>query len=296
MRIRTGRTAAAAVAVALSWSGAAHAQDTGDLPGPGLEGTPAGRDLDLAQKRPYWSGGKPRPFVSSVVGMGIFYLRPQIAVGYGKPHWRWIGIEEQTDVSIGGGSTYLGLRGALPQGELRVGARYAYPVGQSFLLPQDSYVDDDLDFDDEPGARYLSLEAELTGSLSLFGGNVFGTLGGLYMSQVPDPYYVYEEQLHVVIKPPWLMRARVGYVYGFGITKGLKVGAAAELLYNPGREAVVVRLGPQLGVSLTHHLEAAVSVMVVAASPDSLRLQGNEIGQFGFRYRWATGDLFPEFP
>ena len=82
----------------------------------------------------------------------------------------------------------------------------------------------------------------------------------------------------------------------FGVDSGLAVGWAAEVIVVPEREAVVVRTGPQLAVALTHHLDAALSFMAVVASPDHLRLAGTELGQFGFRYRWATGDRFPEFP
>ena len=63
-----------------------------------------------------------------------------------------------------------------------------------------------------------------------------------------------------------------------------------------------MRVLPQLTVilthhlHLTHHLDAAASIMAVAWSPDSLALLGTDIGQFGLRYRWATGDPFPEFP
>jgi len=36
--------------------------------------------------------------------------------------------------------------------------------------------------------------------------------------------------------------------------------------------------------------------MIVAYSPDTLGLIGADLGQLGLRYRWATGDRFPEFP
>jgi hypothetical protein len=51
-----------------------------------------------------------------------------------------------------------------------------------------------------------------------------------------------------------------------------------------------------LTLSLTHHLDAIGAVMIVAASPDQLGLLGADLGQLGLRYRWSTGDRWPEFP
>jgi len=105
-----------------------------------------------------------------------------------------------------------------------------------------------------------------------------------------------EDQMNVAMRPPWLFRARGGYLHAFGVDRGLRIGAAVEVIHNPERDLFVLRAGPQLGVTLTHHLEAGVSIMVALLSKDDLDLAGTEIGQFGFRYKWATGDPFPEFP
>jgi len=149
---------------------------------------------------------------------------------------------------------------------------------------------------ESPNSHYLALEGELAGSVPLPWGSLFGVGTVYYLAGVPDDWFVFEDALHVVVDPPWLWRVRLGHVLSFGKDNGLRVGFAAELIGVPNREVHVLRIGPQLTVALTHHLDAQASVMAVVASPDALRLLGAEVGQFGLRYRWATGDPFPEFP
>jgi hypothetical protein len=57
-----------------------------------------------------------------------------------------------------------------------------------------------------------------------------------------------------------------------------------------------MRVGPVFGMTLSHHLDASASFMVTTASNDALGLLGGEFSTIGLRYRWATGDRWPEFP
>jgi hypothetical protein len=113
---------------------------------------------------------------------------------------------------------------------------------------------------------------------------------------VEDGYYVFEESMRVVMEPPLLWRGRLTYLIGLGDPETLRIGMLGEMLGNPGRDALFVRIGPALAVSLTHHLEAVAASAFVIASPDDIGLAGGDLGQIGLRYRWATGDLWPEFP
>ncbi len=273
----------------------ASAQDPGEVPST-ISDTDPSNALGVVGKQPYWSGGKSRPFAAAVFEAGLVYIRPTLALGYGKPHWRWLGVEVQSRISTGTASNYTGLRFVLPQAELRLGGRYSFGPSNSYLVRAETYTDDTISFDEEPNSRYFSLEGELSGALPIGDGAIVGSVAAFHMLGVPSEYDVYDQLLHVVVEPPWALRQRAGYVHAFGADRGLKVGAAVELVEVPERDAVIVRVGPQLGVSITHHLDASLSIMAVVASPDSLRLAGTDIGQFGFRYRWATGDPFPEFP
>jgi len=282
------------IALAILAAPAVAAAQVAGLPAASSGGSVA-RDLDMAQKRAYWSGGKTRSFVLGTLEGGIFYYRPQLAIGYGKPHWHWFGAESQTRFSIGSASQYFGVRGALPNVELRLGSRYSWAANESYLDRRDAYTDDQIGFDDNQNSRYVTGEAELTGFFPFLGGAITFLATSLYVAGVPEKLNVFENQLHVVAQAPWLWRTRAGYVRTVFVD-GLQLGAAAEVIGNPEREHLVVRVGPQLGAALTHHLDASLSIMAVVASRDSLHLKGNDIGQFGFRYRWASGDPFPEFP
>ena len=270
------------------------AQDPSDLPPP--PGAQPGLTEGLDQSRPFWVSGAQRWFISSTLDAGIVYLRPQIAVGYGKPHWSWVGIEGYSSTSIGGGVEYIGLRAATTFIDARVGARYNFSVEQDFLEPQDDYTREDSELEVGPQSRYVSLEAEITGSVPVPGGTLFAVASGYYITDTPPGWYVFEDALRIIVDPPWVWRARLGYLTSFGISDTLRVGIAAEVIGNPARELFVIRAGPALSVSLTHHLEAVGALMIVAQSPDELGLRGAEFGNLGFRYKWATGDRWPEFP
>ncbi|WP_437968261.1 hypothetical protein WMF04_02720 [Sorangium sp. So ce260] len=293
---RTLAAAAALAALALAPAGA-RAQDPADLPPPAADPPPVPSGVDVLHKRSYWArSAGARPFVSAVLDLGIIYYRPSLAVGFGKPHWSWLGIEGYASVSPSGGAEYVGLRAALPSVEIRGGARYAFSTGQYFLEPRASYLRRDTELMMGPPSRYVAGEIEVSGSIPLLGGSLFGVATGYAVLGAPDGFYLYEESLHTVMKPPYIYRARLGYMGEMDQFGELRLGAAAEVLGNPGRGSIIVRIGPVLAVSLTHHLDAVGTVMVVAATPDQLGLLGADLGQLGLRYRWATGDRWPEFP
>src|SRR5579859_8145215 len=89
-------------------------------------------------KEPYWNQGEPRPFASARVEAGL-YLKPQVAVGYGKPYWLNVTAEAYGITTTSFGAGYTGIRGTLPFVDLRVGARYTYSYYRSFLTPKEHY-------------------------------------------------------------------------------------------------------------------------------------------------------------
>ncbi len=289
----------AAIALALvsllSWSQTARAQDLSDLP-TAASVPPATRDGINAQQ-PYWQGsGQKRFFASAVLELGGIRYQPTLAVGYGKPHWSWIGLETFTSLATGGGRVYGGGRGVLPGFRPRVGARYEFPVNQYFLPKQENYDRFDLETRASQRSRYIAAEAELTGALPIPHGSLFAVATGYYLTNIPDEYNVFEQTLRVVTAPGWMWRGRAGYLAHFGYGDTFRFGAAIEVIGLLGRDNHIVRAGPILSVSLTHHMEATGAVMVVARSADTLGLEGADLGQIGLRYRWSTGDRWPEFP
>jgi hypothetical protein len=275
----------------------AGAQEISDVPStPPPSGPVTQPGLDQATKQPYWSGGRDRAFLATTIEGGFYYVRSTLATGYGRPHHRWVGVEGQVRVAESEGGEYLGARLAFPSFELRAGARYVFALARRFLPPQDSYDRDELNLHVEPRSRYIVAEAEATASLPLLGGRLYAVVSGHLLEGVPDEYLVFEESLRVIVDPPHLWRARIGQTIPLGKYEQVKIGVAGEVLGVPERDAFTVRVGPQLVVTLTDHLDAAASVMIVALSPDALGLRGCEFSQLGLRYRWATGELSPGFP
>jgi hypothetical protein len=274
----------------------ALAQDPSDSPPPqDATGTTAG----ISQKRPYWRGSGPwRPFMAAVFDFGIFYARPRMQLGWGKPHWSWVGLEIGTGISSSGPSFHTGLRMALPMFDFRVGARYETSLDHYFLTPRESYERLDIEERNFGRARYLAAEAELSSSIPLpcDAGSIITVISGYNLLGVPEGTFVFDEQMKVVVDPPFYWRARLGYLAHIGWEGTMRLGAAAEVIHLPEREDYVVRAGPAISVSLTHHLETLATVMIVAHGPDNLGLVGADFGQLGLRYRWATGDRFPELP
>lgn len=293
---RVARRAAFFAGLAALFPRPALAQDPTDIP-PTFVDLPGVRpDVEQAQRRRFWVSGHSRPFIAATLEGTILAFRPQLAVGYGRPHWRWAGIEGFASLAPAGGAEYLGLRAVVPNFDFRAGARYVFPFDRNFLVPQPSYARDEIEYELGPRSRYVTYEAEALGSLPLPTGSLFAVLGGFHLKGVADGFNVYEETARLVMKPPWLWRARAGYFHNLGGDDTLKLGFAGEVLGNPGRDVLVTRAGPVVAVSLTHHLEAVGAAMFVVTSPDNLGFFGTDVGQLGLRYRWATGDRWPEFP
>lgn len=273
----------------------ARAQDFADLPP--AQGLGPGLTTGVEQARPYWTGSGPaRFFLAAQLEGGPLYFRPTLQAGYGKPHHQWLGAETASSLTISGTRYYAGLRGVLPNLGLRVGLRYESPFQQNLLPRQHAYDRFELEINDTPRGTYLSTEAEVTSSWDAPGGNMLLVLSGYHLSGFPDHYNVWDLNLKQVVEPPWLFRARMGYLYHVGWLGSMRVGGAAEIIGIPLRNTAVVRAGPIVAVSLTHHLQAVAAVMLVARERDSFGVRGADLGQLGLVYRWATGDRFASFP
>jgi len=239
----------------------------------------------------YWQHGMPRIFVSANLELGFAYVRPQIALGYGRPHWSWVGLEAWPVAGTGGFGTYAGVRAALPNFSIRSGARYYRSFGRTLLPEQASFDRLDIDTEFGPVAQYLALEAEATGALELPVGSLFAVATGYYVRSFPASSrfpYLFEESLKVVIEPPYVWRGRLGYLLGLGRERAIRIGIASDLIGLPGRGEYVVRAGVIGSVVMTAHLEAQAAFIPVLISPDSIGLAGGDFGQLGVRFRWAT--------
>lgn len=281
-----------ALACTVSAGGHAWAVETVGVEAP-VASPPATGGTEQAVVGRYWELGRTRPFVAATVDAGLIYLRPRFMAGYGRPHWSWIGVEADPNLGTGGMGYYSGVAATLPWLSLRVGTRYFYPFSRHLLEPRDEYGRTDIALVEGPVGDYLAYEAEAAGTLPLGPGSAFAVATGMHIGLVPPDKYVYEDSLKVVAAPPWLWRARVGYLLAIGLNGAIRVGAAGEVIGLPGRDAFVIRAGVLASVLISSQLEAQASLLPVLASPDSLGLTGSDFGTLGVRYRWGS-DAAPD--
>jgi hypothetical protein len=238
----------------------------------------------------YWSQGRTRAFVSGTFDVGYLYARPRISLGYGRPHYAWVGVDVNPLVNSGGLGGYGGLRLAAPFADLRFGVRGFAAFQHTYLPVQPSY--DVLDLASESGttAKYANIEAELTEALAIGPGSLLVILTGSYILGVPDQRAVYEETIHVIAVPPWLLRERVGYAVRLGAEGNASVGLLAELIELPMRGIVVFRGGLVGSFAISDHVELLGTFVPQIYGRDQLGAVGGDFAQLGIRWRWATGE------
>ena len=287
MRLARNALALTAFVATLSAAPALLAQDAFGVDPPSAA-PPAAAGTEQAVVARYWELGTPRLFLASTIEAGYAYAKPKFAVGYGQPYWRWIGVEAWPLVSTSGVGGYGGIGGAVPGLSFRAGSRYVYPFSRTYLDPKDSYSRQDLDLVEGDRATYMALEGEVAATIPVPAGSLFGVFTGYYVLLAPDDQYLFEEQLRTVMQPPYIWRARLGYLFAFGRDSAIRVGPAADWIGLPGREETVIRAGLVGSVAITAALEAQASFVPVIVSPDTTGLEGGDFGQLGIRYRWAT--------
>lgn len=280
------------VAFALAW--VCWASSTAAAPSgsgtPTEDPSPPPRDdiVNLHMTRT-WNEGRPRFFGSLLVDAGYLYLRPRVAAGWGKPFQTWVGIEGNPLLTNTGLGAYGGVRIALPYVDLRLGPRFFGAFQHNFMAPKAEFNRLDLDDTTRGKAQYLTLEAELTGSVPLGPGDILGLASVSYVSGVPGDSYVFEETLRVIVKPPMVWRARGGYSIRLGQHRQHSVGLVADVLHVPGRDdSMTVRAGPVLRIVLSRHFEVRGSFVTTIVSPDNIGLIGGDFTELGVRYRIAT--------
>jgi hypothetical protein len=254
-------------------------------PPPGLSG------IDEPVAASYWERGKPRWFFAATLELGFAYARPKLAAGRGRPHWEWVGLEALPLVTLEGAGAYGGLRGEVPNLDARLGIRYFAPFYRTLRPEADSHDRLDIEREDGPAGRYVAYEAELAPSVGLLGGSLFAVLTAYYVPGIQSGYHLYEESLKVVMAPPFVWRTRLGYGYGFGSKRPMRVGPAAEVIGLPGRDEQVWRAGVVAVVGVSDSFDVQATLLPVISSPDSIGLAGADWGHLGVRWRWATGQV-----
>lgn len=235
-----------------------------------------------------WELGGLRPFFSAAVDIGYLYVRPRVAVGWGKPFHQWIGLEANPSASANSTGGYAGLRLDLPHFDLRVGARQTYSFNRSYLEPKVAYDRWDLESTARARTFLTILESEANVIIPVGPGAIIALASVSYLPTVPDNTVVYEETLRVMVTPPWVLRQRIGYMFGFGEHKQASIGPAIDVLEVIERRSQVVRAGVLTRFALSRSFELRGTFMPRLFSQDSLGLLESDFTELGLRWRWAT--------
>jgi hypothetical protein len=253
--------------------------------------------LESSQNKPlsYWEPGEARPFVSGRFDGSVNFAKVQVAAGYGKPHWIWVGIEAFaiTTTEFGGG--FVGARASTPVLDISYGVRDNRSYLHGYLVPAGRHTASEVREETLPKQRYLVSELEISGVIPALGGYAIWDVDAERILDAPQGVEVYEESLRVITRK-WAIGTRVGFVYPFGRDGVLKAGLLAEYVITPDRPSNVARLGPAMVLSITDHTEMVGALTLPISSPDSLGPVVGSWGVLGLRYKWATGDRNPHFP
>jgi hypothetical protein len=236
-----------------------------------------------------WAVLPARPFVATTFDFGFVYVRPRVSFGYGKPFTQWVGLDANVLAQRSGLGAYGGLRVEVPHVDFRVGPRFFSSFEHTYLDRRDSYARIDLERDVSNLARTLTWEAELDLSAQLGPGKVLLRGSASYVTGVPDDKNVFEETLHIIVKPPFVWRTRLAYAFTFGAHNQHSFGPAIDFLDVPKRDdSRTLRLGPILRMQLSRRVDVRGSFIVTVVSPDRIGLVGGDFTELGLRYRWAS--------
>jgi len=237
----------------------------------------------------HWTNDPTRAFLSLTMDAGYLYLKPRFSFGYGEPFTIWGGIDAGPIVTPDYAGGYSGLRLEIAWFGLRAGARAVHAFQHQYLRPQAAYNLVDLSQITGLASDYVSLEAEMEAAIPAGPGSilVLGTASSVQF--VPAGHDLYEENLHVIVSPPAVYRARVGYALRLLAEGNAEVGVVGEVIEIPDRKAQAYRAGLVATFKIDDHLDAVGRIVVPITGPDSIGFAGADYSELGIRYRWATG-------
>ena len=254
----------------------------------GILATPEDALMDPRMARS-WAALPARSFVSTTVDVGFVYLRPRVAIGYGKPFTSWVGLEANPIVTSGELAVYGGLRLEIPFFDFRLGPRFFRAFDHTYLNDQPSFTRLELETSNGSTATATTFEGEIDLSIPVGPGAIVGRGSLSYVTGVPSGQDVFEETLHVIVRPPWVWRGRLGYAFRFGSYQQHSIGLIGEVLDVPMRSSpTTFRAGPLVRFVLSRRVELRGSFVIPIISPDTIGIVGGDFAELGVRYRWAS--------
>lgn len=234
-----------------------------------------------------WRNATDRWFIASRLDAGFFFLRPRLSAGYGKPHFRWMGIDTVPILSTSAVGGYLGARVEMGSFEVRSGALYQFSFNRSFLPEQETYGRRDIDILRDQRAQYWLWDSELEVYAPLGPVKVRYEAQPLLSGGFPEDTNLYLDSMWVVIGPGLTLRQRIGFEF---FLRGTNIGLTplAEVIWLDDRDVAVVRAGLQVRWLLSDELQVRTSILPVIKSPDTLGRTGGDVLEVSMRWLWAT--------
>ena len=240
----------------------------------------------------HFETGRPRPFVAGRLDLGL-NARSMVALGWGRPHWLWVGVVGVSNFTPSNASQAGGFQVGAPFGELSLQARRVAAYQHRFLSPHSDFVKGDLTAGDQKVAHYGMLEASLTALIPARVGVVYISVWVDRLLAVPTDTYVYDEISRSVVQGPWVGVEQLSFLFFLTHDKHHRLGLLSEHLWSDRSSADVVRLGVTYSAQLTSHLALLAYATEPVHSPDSLGAWWAAGGTLSLRYSWSSQDLQP---
>ncbi len=237
-------------------------------------------------------GWHPRParwFLSARADVGFLFFRPRAAVGYGRPHQHWAGLDVVPILSTNQAGVYSGLRYRHPRFEVRTGGLFSHAFNRSYLDAKDAFDRRELEIRGDDIAAYGASDSELTLSIPLRSVLIGAETQVLYVFGVPDDKFVFVNTVGAVVAPPWAFRQLLFVGHPVPRLPGLFLAPAFEVVFVPGRtDPWVIRAGGVARFSMYQEVDLSTELLPTIKSPDTLGRAGAPWFQITLRVRWAT--------
>jgi hypothetical protein len=253
----------------------------------------AARAQDEQESPYYWERGKTRPFVSVAPALGAV-SNVDVAIGYGKPHWMWGGIEPTAISTFDFAAVAGGPRLAFIVADLTFKRRQTWAYSHAFLPRRDVHDGSDVEDGNGDAAEYGAWDLSLNGVIPTPVGLGLYELAATFVDGVPSGQDLFEEYQRVVVRGNSIFVVRAGFG-AWLITDKLMLGALGEWLTAEDR-GDTWRVGPLIDWTLTDHLSATAIYTVPVSSPDELGWWTGGWGTLRLRYAWASAEPNPTFP
>lgn len=224
-----------------------------------------------------------RTFVSLEASAGAG-LRARLTGGFGDPVARWLGLELEAMTFTEFGRVAVAMKALLPGLEASVGTAWTRSFRHPFLARADRVSK--LDEKGE-GARYLALEANVTGYAPLPGGYAMLWVEAHLPLADLGERLLFDESLRAIVGPGVATATRTSWLVStFG--DGLVTGPLLEHLWLGNRSESAWRLGGLIAYRLSPRWQLSAALTTPIGGPDDLPWKDSLWGTGWLRYRWTS--------